>query len=272
MLVGMSLKGKYMDQLNFVGKNVLVTGGASGIGKATAKLFANIGARVAISDIDETKAKSVALELGKEHVLAPGDVTNEKSVSEILSVAKTGLGAIDVLINCAGVSDVVLPTLEQDIDQWQNIIDINLTGTYLTCRAVAPDMLNKGAGAIVNISSISGLVGMPYRNAYTASKHGVAGITKTLASEWGQHGLRVNAVSPAYVLTPMVQKLIDSGKLDTKLLQRRTPMGRLAAPEEVANAMIFLASPLASYINGAVLPIDGGWTAYGDAAPAVDVV
>ena len=261
-----------MDQLNFEGKNVLITGGASGIGRATAKLFASSGARVAISDIDESKAKAVVLELGNKHVAAPGDVANELSVSEILSVARTGLGAIDVLINCAGVSDIVLPTLEQDIDQWQNIIDINLTGTYLTCRAVAPDMLQKGAGAIVNISSISGLVGMPYRNAYTASKHGVAGITKTLASEWGKYGLRVNAVSPAYVLTSMVQRLIDTGKIDSKAIQRRTPMGRLAAPEEVGNAMVFLASPLASYINGAVLPIDGGWTAYGDSAPAVDIV
>ena len=179
---------------------------------------------------------------------------------------------IDVLINCAGVSDSVLPTLEQDIDHWQKIIDINLTGTYLTCRAVAPDMLEKGAGAIVNISSIAGLVGLPYRNAYTASKHGVAGITKTLAGEWGQHGIRVNAVSPGYVLTPMVQNLIDTGKLDPKMLQRRTPLGRLAAPAEVGNAMMFLASPLASYINGAVIPIDGGYTAYGAAAPAVDIV
>ena len=261
-----------MDQLNFSGKGVLITGGASGIGRATADLFVARGARVAISDIDESKTKTAVLELGNEHVAAPGDVANEGSVSEILTAAKAGLGTIDVLVNCAGVSDMVLPTLEQDIDQWQKIIDINLTGTYLTCRAVAPDMLEKGTGAIVNISSIAGLVGLPYRNAYTASKHGVAGITKTLAGEWGQHGIRVNAVSPGYVLTPMVQNLIDTGKLDPKMLQRRTPLGRLAAPEEVGNAMMFLASPLASYINGAVIPIDGGYMAYGAAAPAVDIV
>lgn len=261
-----------MDRLNFSGKGVLITGGASGIGRATADLFVARGARVAISDIDESKTKKAVLELGNEHVAAPGDVANEGSVSEIFTAAKSGLGMIDVLINCAGVSDSVLPTLEQDVDHWQKIIDINLTGTYLTCRAVAPDMLERGAGAIVNISSIAGLVGLPYRNAYTASKHGVAGITKTLAGEWGQHGIRVNAVSPGYVLTPMVQNLIDTGKLDPKMLQRRTPLGRLAAPAEVGNAMMFLASPLASYINGAVIPIDGGYTAYGAAAPAVDIV
>ena len=172
-----------MDQLNFSGKRVLITGGASGIGRATADLFVARGARVAISDIDESKTKTAVLEFGNEHVAAPGDVANEGSVSEIFTAAKAGLGTIDVLVNCAGVSDTVLPTLEQDIDQWQKIIDINLTGTYLTCRAVAPDMLEKGTGAIVNISSIAGLVGLPYRNAYTASKHGVAGITKTLAGE-----------------------------------------------------------------------------------------
>ena len=177
-----------MDQLNFSGKGVLITGGASGIGRATADLFVARGARVAISDIDESKTKKAVLELGNEHVAAPGDVANEGSVSKILSAAKSGLGMIDVLINCAGVSDSVLPTLEQDIDHWQKIIDINLTGTYLTCRAVAPDMLEKGAGAIVNISSIAGLVGLPYRNAYTASKHGVAGITKTLAGNGGSTG------------------------------------------------------------------------------------
>ena len=261
-----------MDQLNFSGKGVLITGGASGIGRSTSDLFVARVARGAISDIDESKTKTAVLELGNEHVAAPGDVANEGSVSEIFTAAKAGLGTIDVLVNCAGVSDTVLPTLEQDIDQWQKIIDINLTGTYLTCRAVAPDMLEKGTGAIVNISSIAGLVGLPYRNAYTASKHGVAGITKTLAGEWGQHGIRVNAVSPGYVLTPMVQNLIDTGKLDPKMLQRRTPLGRLAAPEEVGNAMMFLASPLASYINGAVIPIDGGYTAYGAAAPAVDII
>lgn len=260
-----------MDGMDFSGKGVLITGGASGIGRATADLFAERGASVAISDIDEDKTRAAARELGNQHVAAPGDVSDEQSVAEMVATAKAGLGKIDALINCAGVSDTFLPTLEQSVEHWQRIIDINLTGTYLTCRAVAPDMLERGEGAIVNISSIAGLLGLPYRNAYTASKHGVAGVTKSLAGEWGQHGVRVNAVSPGYVLTPMVRKIIDEGRVDPKVIQRRTPMGRLARPEEIGNVMMFLASPLASYMNGVVIPIDGGYSGYGAAGPAVDI-
>ena len=260
-----------MSGLDFSGKGVLITGGASGIGRASATLFAAQGAAVAISDIDEGKTREVARDLGNRHVAAPGDVSNEESVANIVATARAGLGRIDVLINCAGVSDTFAPTLEQSVAHWQRIIDINLTGTYLTCRAVAADMLEQGEGAIVNISSIAGLVGLPYRNAYTASKHGVAGVTKSLASEWGQYGVRVNAVSPGYVATPMVKNLIANGRVDEKAIQRRTPMGRLATPEEIGNVMMFLASPLASYVNGTVIPIDGGYTGYGAAGAAVDI-
>jgi NAD(P)-dependent dehydrogenase (short-subunit alcohol dehydrogenase family) len=260
-----------MSGIDFTGKGVLITGGASGIGRASASLFAAQGASVAVSDIDEDKTRAAALELGNQHVAAPGDVSDEASVAGIIEAARGGLGKIDVLVNCAGVSDTFAPTLEQSMAHWQRIIDINLTGTYLTCRAVAGDMLERGEGAIVNISSIAGLVGLPYRNAYTASKHGVAGVTKSLASEWGHRGVRVNAVSPGYVATPMVQNLIAQGRVDEKAIRRRTPMGRLATPEEIGNVMMFLASPLASYINGAVIPIDGGYVGYGAAGPAVDI-
>ena len=260
-----------MLNIDFSGKGVLITGGASGIGRSAAGLFVSKGARVAISDIDEEKARKTVLELGNEHVAVPGDVSNETTVDAIIKAAEDRLGRVDILINCAGVSDVLIPTIEQSIETWQRIIDINLTGTYLTSRAVAKDMLERGEGSIVNVSSIAGLVGLPLRNAYTASKHGVAGITKTLASEWGKYGVRVNAVAPGYVLTPMVQKLVDQGNIDQKLIARRTPLGRLATPDEIGSVMLFLASPLASYINGAIIPVDGGYTAYGAAAPAVDV-
>ncbi len=256
---------------DFSEKGVLITGGASGIGRATTHLFAAKGARVAISDIDEEKTRKAVLEMGNEHIAIPGDVSREKVVSEIVQTAQDDLGKIDVLLNCAGVSDVLVPTVEQSLENWQRILDINLTGTYLTSRAVAADMLRRGEGSIVNISSIAGLVGLPLRNAYVASKHGVAGITKTLAGEWGPYGVRVNAVAPGYVLTPMVQKLIDQNSIDQKLIQRRTPLGRLAFPEEIGNVMLFLASPLASYINGAVIAVDGGYTAFGAAGPAVDI-
>jgi NAD(P)-dependent dehydrogenase (short-subunit alcohol dehydrogenase family) len=260
-----------MSGMDFSGKSVLITGGASGIGRASASLFAAQGAAVAISDINEDKTREAARELGNQHVAAPGDVSDEASVATIIEAARAGLGKIDVLINCAGVSDTFAPTLEQSMKHWQRIIDINLTGTYLTCRAVAGEMLERGEGAIVNISSIAGLVGLPYRNAYTASKHGVAGLTKSLASEWGQSGIRVNAVSPGYVATPMVQGMIKTGRIDEKTIQRRTPMGRLATPDEIGNVMMFLASPLASYVNGVVIPIDGGYTGHGAAGPAADI-
>ena len=260
-----------MNGMDFSGKGVLITGGASGIGRASASLFAAQGAAVAISDINEDKTREAARELGNQHVAAPGDVSDEASVATIIEAARGGLGKIDVLINCAGVSDTFAPTLEQSMEHWQRIIDINLTGTYLTCRAVAGGMLERGEGAIVNISSIAGLVGLPYRNAYTASKHGVAGLTKSLASEWGQSGIRVNAVSPGYVATPMVQGMIKTGRIDEKTIQRRTPMGRLATPDEIGNVMMFLASPLASYVNGVVIPIDGGYTGHGAAGPAADI-
>ena len=260
-----------MDEIDFSGKGVLITGGASGIGRASVDAFAARGAAVAISDIDEDKIRDAIRELGNQYVAVPGDVADEASVAELVATAKEGLGKIDVLINCAGVSDSFEPTLDQTVEHWQRIIDINLTGTYLTCRAVAPGMLKRGEGAIVNISSIAGLFGLPYRNAYVASKHGVAGITKNLAAEWGQRGVRVNAVAPGYIKTPMVQNLIDAGRVDEKRIQRRTPMGRLGKPEDVANLMVYLSSPLAAYVNGAVIPVDGGWSSYGAAGDAAEV-
>ncbi len=260
-----------MGSLDFSGKGVLVTGGASGIGRVTAELFAERGATVAVTDIDDDKVKEVARELGNQHLAVFADVSSENSVSEMFSEVKSGLGNIDVLINCAGVSDSFAATVDQSVEHWQRIIDINLTGTYITCRAVAPDMLMRRQGAIVNISSIAGLVGLPFRNAYTASKHGVAGVTKSLAGEWGKFGVRVNAVSPGYVLTPLVQKLIDAGKVDPKVVRRRTPMGRFATPADIGNVMMFLSSSLAAYVNGAVIPVDGGYTGYGAAGPAVEI-
>lgn len=254
--------------LNFSGKGVLITGGASGIGRVTASLFAARGAIVAVTDINPEKTTETVNELGEGHVSAPGDVSDERSVNQIVSTAIDGLGQIDVLINCAGISDTFTPTVEQTLENWQRVIDVNLTGTYLTCRAVAGGMLTRGDGAIVNVSSIAGLSGMPQRNSYTASKHGVAGITKSLASEWGQQGLRVNAVAPGYVETPMVSDLIGKGQLNDKVIRGRTPLGRLARPEEIANVMLFLASPLASYITGTVVSVDGGYVGYGGAGPA----
>ena len=260
-----------MVGIDLTGKNVLITGGASGIGKASAKSFAASGARVAVTDIDRDGIQETVRGLGNEHFAIDGDISKKNDVDKIIKAAGEALGNIDILINSAGVSDVIMSTVDQEVETWQSIIDINLTGTFLASQAVATDMLKRGNGCIVNVSSIAGLVGLPRRNAYTASKHGVAGITKTLAAEWGISGVRVNAVAPGYVLTPMVADLISSGKLDEKNLMRRTPLGRLASPNEIAEVILFLASKLASYINGAIIPVDGGYTAYGAAGPAVEI-
>ena len=260
-----------MIGINLTDKNVLITGGASGIGKASATLLAASGARGAGSDIDNIGIQATVRELGNEHFGIEGDISNKNDVDKIIDAAHEALGNIDILINSAGVSDVIVPTIDQEFENWQRIIDINLTGTFLTCQAVAAGMLARGDGNIVNVSSIAGLVGLPRRNAYTASKHGVAGITKTLAAEWGSGGIRVNAVAPGYVLTQMGAHLINDGKLDEKDLMRRTPLGRLATPDEISQAILFLTSPLASYINGAIIPVDGGYTAYGAAGSAVEI-
>lgn len=259
-----------MGSFDFSGQTVLITGGASGIGLEAASIFAGYGGSVAIADINQDKLENAIVQLEGHHISVHCDVSDEGSVKQMVTETTTGLGQINVLINCAGVADAFLPTTKQSKQNWQRVIDINLTGTYLTCRAVAPFMLKQRKGVIINVSSIAGLAGMPNRNAYTASKHGVAGITKSLSGEWCSKGIRVIAVAPGYVKTPMVTELIEKGQLDEKTISQRTPMGRLATPKEIGNVMVFLASPLASYITGTVISVDGGYIGHGGAEPIAD--
>ena len=154
---------------------------------------------------------------------------------------------------------------EQEVDRWQHVLDVNLRGTYLMCRAAGKQMLRTGQGAIVNVSSIVGLGAFPGRSAYGVSKAGVVHLTKTLACEWGAAGIRVNCIAPGYTRTPMVQDLLDRNVFDPTLIEQRTPLERFAMPEEMARAAAFLLSDWASYITGTVLPVDGGWAAYGAA-------
>ena len=172
--------------------------------------------------------------------------------------------AFDVLVNNAGIGDSHLPTLEQGLDAFRKVLDVHLAGTFVMSREVAKGMVARGSGAIVNLSSIAGLTGLPKRNAYGAAKAGVVAMTRAMACEWAGKGVRVNAVAPAFVETALVKKLADAGRVDLPTIRRRTPIGRLIAAEEVASAIVFLASPEASGITGIVLPVDGGWTAFGD--------
>jgi NAD(P)-dependent dehydrogenase (short-subunit alcohol dehydrogenase family) len=178
-------------------------------------------------------------------------------------------GRIDGLVNNAGIADQTAPTLQQDIVAFDKVLSVHLRGVFLMSQQVIAQMTQQprdargNRGAIVNIGSIASFGGIPGRNAYCAAKAGVLGMTRALASEWARRGIRVNAVAPGYVKTALVASLVDRGAIDAQAIARRTPMGRMAAPEEIAQVIAFLASPLASYITGAVLPVDGGWTALG---------
>lgn len=248
-------------------RKAIITGAADGIGWALARRFAAAGCRIAIADIDGDRAAVRAAELGDGHIALACDVAEEASVGAAVTAAVAALGDIDILVNNAGIGDTHLPTLEQDIGHFERVLRVHLNGTFLMSREVARHMDGRG-GAILNISSIAGLGGLPRRNAYGAAKAGIAQMTKNLACEWAGIGIRVNALAPGYVGTALVKTLEAAGRIDRNKLERRIPMGRLAEPEEIAEAGWFLCSPAASYVTGAILSVDGGWQAFSDAGNA----
>lgn len=245
------------------GPTALVTGAASGIGLATATHLAAQGVRVAVNDVDLAAAEAAASGLGPGHLAVQADVSKEAEVAAMVRRVVGELGSIAILVNNAGIGDSAVPTVEQDLAYWERMIGTHLTGTYLVSKAVAPIMMRQRSGAMVNLSSIAGLVGIPVRTGYSVAKAGIAMLTRVLACEWAGQGIRVNAVAPGYVRTALVAKLIDAGKIDASRIARRTPMGRMATPEEIARVIGFLASSPASYVTGAIVPVDGGYSAFG---------
>ncbi|WP_322061860.1 SDR family NAD(P)-dependent oxidoreductase [Paraburkholderia sp. J63] len=252
------------SELKLHGKRIIVTGGASGIGNASAMRLRDMGAAVMVADLPGPALEVVGEEIGADGIVA-GDVSKESDCRTIVETAIGYLGGVDALVQAAGISDKVTPALELDIESWQRVTDVNLRGTFLMCQAVGRHLVAQRSGSIVNIASAYGVGGVPRRNAYGPSKAAVAMLTRNLACEWGETGVRVNALVPGYIATPMIERLSAEGKLAIPPLEARTPMRRLGKPEEIANAAAFLISDLASYITGAILAVDGGWTAFGGA-------
>ncbi|MGO4838725.1 SDR family NAD(P)-dependent oxidoreductase, partial [Rhizobiaceae sp. 2RAB30] len=206
-----------------------------------------------IADLNAEALDDAARRIGASATVA-GDVSNAADAEQMVAATLSALGGIDLLFNSAGVGDDLVPVHEQEPDRWQRVVDINLRGTYLMCRAAGRHMVAQRRGAIVNVSSIVGLDGFPGRSAYGVAKAGVVHLTKTLACEWGEAGIRVNAIAPAYTKTPMVRDLLDRKVFDPGTIERRTPLARLAESEEMARAAVFLLSGWASYITGVTLP------------------
>jgi NAD(P)-dependent dehydrogenase (short-subunit alcohol dehydrogenase family) len=249
----------------FQGRRALVTGGAAGIGRATARGLAAEGARVALLDIDGPRVEAAAAalrETGAEAVALAGSVAEAEEVAEAFAELDAHWGGLDILVNNAGVIGKRAALALTD-EAWSRVMRINLDGVFYCAREAGRRMVAQGSGAIVNLGSIYSLVAAPERLAYCASKAAVAAMTRVLAIEWATHGVRVNAVAPGYVETDLIGAAVRAGELDTASLARRTPVGRLARPEEVARAILFLLDPANAYVTGHVLAVDGGWTAYG---------
>jgi NAD(P)-dependent dehydrogenase (short-subunit alcohol dehydrogenase family) len=241
----------------------LVTGAASGLGLATATAFAREGATVVINDLRLEAAEAAAAALGEKHFAVGGDVSSEEAVKAVVETVLARFGRIDILVNNAGMPDNFTPTVDQTLSHWQRLIDVHLTGTYLVSKTVAPSMIAQRSGVILNLNSIAGLMGLPVRTAYSAAKAGIGMLTQVLGCEWGPYNVRVNAVAPGYMMTPLTEKLIAEGKIDEKRIRRRTPMGKMGAAEDIAEAMVFLASDKAKFITAITLPVDGGYCSWG---------
>jgi NAD(P)-dependent dehydrogenase (short-subunit alcohol dehydrogenase family) len=265
------------------GHTCLVTGGAQGIGFATAVQLARRGARVALIDVNAEAASGAARRLKQEEgasaFAAGADVADADAVRGAVESSVQALGPIGVLVNAAGIMTPRLaPVAEMPFQDVQRMLDVHVRGAYLCAQAVLPGMMASRFGRIINISSVLGLLGLPLRSGYAIAKHGINGFTRALAVEVARCGITVNAVAPGYILTETLQARLDAGMLDYRRYAERAPAGRWGLAQEVGHLIAFLALPASGFITGTVIPVDGGYTMRGDpdepigAAPDFDVL
>lgn len=246
----------------FQNKVAIVTGGSFGIGKAAAIAFANRGAKVVIADwVEDKETLETIKSSGGDATFVKCDVSKNDDVKKMIDKAIVQYGRIDYAFNNAGIEGLSAPTHECTDENWEKVIPVNLKGVWLCMKYEIPQMLKHGKGAIVNNASIAGLVGFQNIPAYVASKHGVIGLTKNAALEYAKLGIRVNAVCPGVIKTPMIDRFTGKSKEVEKQFESLEPVGRLGQPEEVAEAVMWLCSDSSSFVTGDALPVDGGWTA-----------
>jgi NAD(P)-dependent dehydrogenase (short-subunit alcohol dehydrogenase family) len=243
-------------------KIAVVTGAAQGLGLATATLLASSGYTVVLTDVQPLEA--ALARLASMHLQGYGmcgDVSSEEFVRQLAARVQGDYGGPDVLVNNAGISMIVAAE-DTTAEQWRRVLDVNLLGPFLTCKYLGAQMLARRRGSIINVASVAGLAGVSRRSAYNASKHGLIGLTRTLAAEWGGRGVRVNAVCPGWIKTEMDDAAQEQGLYSDRDIVNRVPMARFAQAADVAAAIAFLADGEKSgFVNGVSLPVDGGWTA-----------
>ena len=249
---------------DFDGKVALVTGGGIGIGRATALAFAREGAKVVIGNRSVERGEEVVKAIkddGGEASFLRTDVVTEGDVQALVEHAVSTYGRLDAAFNNAGVEGLIAPLADQTFENFDEVMNINVKGVWLSMKYEIPQMLKTGSGVIVNNSSVAGLIGFPGAGIYCASKHAVMGLTKTAALEYSAAGVRVNAINPAVIDTSMADRLADSMGMAKKDLSSLHPIGRIGTPDEVANTVLWLCSDKSSFVTGVNLCIDGGFTA-----------
>jgi NAD(P)-dependent dehydrogenase (short-subunit alcohol dehydrogenase family) len=248
--------------MRFQDRGVVVTGGGSGIGQQVCYAASAEGARIAVGDLDLERAEATAAEIRRrkgEAYAFQVDVANPTSAAGFIEAAEASLGRLDVLVNSAGIREIV-SVLDLSFEEWQRVINVNLTGTFLPSQAFARRIVQQGkTGQIVNLASTLGLMAAPNRAAYTASKHGVVGLTREMALELGDKGVRVNAVAPGVVRTPLTERYFQEPAY-AQAIRDIHALGRWAEPDEIARAILFLADETNGFITGTILTVDGGWT------------